>query len=239
MIKWSSFGASAIGPSHVTAGKPNQDSWLEFHRSWGDGIVVSDGLGSKQFSDIGSDAVCFAVATGIHACKRRTTITRASLTEQIKINWLSLITPLEPRDCAATCLFALRTDDGFIRLGMLGDGLVAIVKKDDSVFSLSDKKEESFSNMTAALSPNTTSGDWQWHAVKEDDCKAVILCSDGIADDLDDVEGFTREFVNAHRSLSSTSAARRVREMLDRWPTPRHSDDKTIACLYREEVEGE
>jgi hypothetical protein len=60
-----------------------------------------------------------------------------------------------------------------------------------------------------------------------------------VADDLADVNCFVKGFSDAHRSLASVSAARRAREMLENWPTPKHSDDKTIACLFREGVADE
>lgn len=239
MTVWKSFGASVIGPGHAATGKPNQDAWAEFHHVWCDGIIVSDGLGSKPFSDYGSDAACSAVICAVHACRGKTEVERAFLSARIIRNWLVWIAPLEPRDCAATCIFAVRMDDGVVRMGMLGDGLAAIVKNDGSVVSMSDDKTDSFSNITAALSPNVTEKDWRWLSIPEDDCKAIVLCTDGVADDLKDAEGFVKEFVDAHRDLSSISAARRVREMLENWPSPKHSDDKTIACLFREEVAHE
>jgi serine/threonine protein phosphatase PrpC len=239
MTAWRSFGASVIGPGHVATGKPNQDAWAAFHRVWGDGIVVSDGLGSKPFSDFGSHAACLAVACAVHACHGKTGIGNAFLADQIKKNWLSLITPLEPRDCAATCLFAFRMNDGMLRMGMLGDGLAAAVKTDGSVVSLSDDKTEGFSNITTALSPNMTENDWQWLSLPEKDCKSIVLCTDGVSDDLKDPDGFVKEFAGAHRDLSSLSAARRASEMLENWLTPKHSDDKTIACIFREEEADE
>lgn len=239
MTVWKSFGASVIGPGHVATGKPNQDAWAAFHRVWGDGIIVSDGLGSKSFSDLGSDAACLAVACAVHACCGIRKIETAFLADQIKKNWLSLITPLEPRDCAATCLFAFRMNDGVVRMGMLGDGLAAAVKNDGSVVSLSDDKTEGFSNITDALSTNMTEKDWRWLSIPEEDCRSIVLCTDGVADDLQDPESFVREFVDAHRDFSSVSAARRASEMLENWPTPMHSDDKTIACIFREEVADE
>jgi hypothetical protein len=239
MTVWKSFGASVIGPGHVTTGKPNQDAWAAFHYTWGDGIIVSDGLGSKPFSDFGSHAACLAVACAVHACRGRTGKGHAFLSDRIKWKWLSLIAPLESRDCAATCLFAFRMGDGVFRMGMLGDGLAAAVKTDGSVVSLSDDKTESFSNITAALSPNVTEKEWRWLSIPEDDCKSIVLCTDGVADDLKDTDGFVKEFAGAHRDLSSVSAARRTREVLGNWPTPKHSDDKTIACLFREEVADE
>lgn len=239
MIVWKSFGASVIGPGHVATGKPNQDAWAVFHHAWGDGIVVSDGLGSKPLSDFGSEAVCRAVACAVRACIGKVEIGHAFLSDRIKKNWLSFITPLESRDCAATCLFAFRIDDGVIRMGMLGDGLAAVLKTDGSVVLLSDDKLDSFSNITAALSPNVTEKDWRWLSIPEDDCRSVVLCTDGVADDLTDIAGFVKAFAGAYCDLAAVSAARRAREMMENWPTPKHRDDKTIACLFREEVKDE
>lgn len=239
MTVWKSFGASAIGPGHIAAGIPNQDAWLAFHHLWGDGIVVSDGLGSKPFSDFGSRAACLAVARAAHACRGKTAMDQALLSDRIKSRWLSLVMPLDARDCAATCVFAFRINDGRIRMGMLGDGLAAVVKPDGAVLTLSDDKSEGFSNITAALSTNTTVKDWRWLSLTEADCHAIVLCTDGVADDLSDVNGFVKGFADTHCRLSSVSAGRRVREALANWPTPKHSDDKTIACLFREEVADE
>lgn len=234
MMLWNSFGASVIGPGHITTGKPNQDAWLAFHHVWGDGIVVSDGLGSKPFSDFGSRAACLAVARAVHDCRGLTLTDNSLISDRIKIKWLSLIKPLDPRDCASTCLFAFRIHDGMIHMGMLGDGLVAVVKTDGTVATLLDDKSEGFSNITAALSENLTVKEWRWLSIPESDCKSVVLCTDGVADDLADVTGFIKGFAEAHRSLASVSAARCAREMLENWPTQKHTDDKTIACLFLE-----
>lgn len=236
MTLWTSFGASVRGPGHVAAGKPNQDSWASFHHVWGEGIVISDGLGSKPFSDIGSDAACLAVACAAQAYHGNSQTDHSSMSDYIKAYWLSLIVPLEPRDCAATCLFAWRLGDGLIRLGMLGDGLVAALKADGSIAAMLDDKSQGFSNMTAALSPNSSENDWRHLSLPEEECEAVLLCTDGVLDDLDNIEGFVQGFIEAHRPLAAVSANRNIREMLQNWPTPKHSDDKTIACFFRQEV---
>jgi serine/threonine protein phosphatase PrpC len=239
MIVWKSFGASVRGPGHVATGNPNQDAWASFHHAWGDGVVISDGLGSKPFSDFGSRAICLAVEYAAHACRDKTEIDHNFLSDRIRTNWLSLIAPLEPRDCAATCLFAFRFGDGAIHLGMLGDGLAAAVKSSGSIVSLSEDKSQGFSNITASLSPNVSEKNWRYLSMPEEDCAAVLLCTDGVADDLDNVDGFVKGFIEAHRPLAAVSANRHVREMLENWPTPKHSDDKTIACLCREDVTHE
>lgn len=236
MILWKSFGASVRGPGHVSSGKPNQDAWASFHNVWGDGIVISDGLGSKPFSDFGSNAVCLAVVCAVNACRDKSDIDHVFLSNRIKANWLSLLTPLEPSDCAATCLFAFRLGDGAIHLGMLGDGLAAAVKTNGCIVKLAEDKSQGFSNITAALSPNSSAKDWRYLSLPEAECAAVLLCTDGVSDDLDNVDGFVMGFVEAHRTLATVTASRHVRTMLEHWPTPKHSDDKTIVCLSCEEV---
>jgi len=236
---WKSFGASVIGPDHIAAGKPNQDAWGGFHHVWGDGIVVSDGLGSKPFSDIGSRTACLAVAGAVHACSGSPNVERSILSDRIKSIWISLLTPLRPHDCAATCLFAFRVRHASVVIGMLGDGLAAAVRADGSIVLLSDEKEEGFSNITTALSPEVTEKDWRWLSLPEEECLSIVLCTDGVADDLIDAKGFVEECCDVHQGLASVSAARRIREVLENWPVPKHSDDKTIACLYRVEVTDE
>jgi hypothetical protein len=116
---------------------------------------------------------------------------------------------------------------------MLGDGLAAALKRDGSVVRLEEDKSQGFSNTTAALTPHVSAKHWRHLAVPECVCTGIVLCSDGVADDLDDVDGFVESFMAAHRELAAVSASRRIREMLEKWPTPKHNDDKTIACLCR------
>jgi serine/threonine protein phosphatase PrpC len=233
---WKSFGASVRGPEHITSGTVNQDAWSFFHHVWGDGIVISDGVGSKPLSNYGSHAACRAVECAALAFGDQTEINLDFLFNQIRESWLSTIRPLEPRDCSATCLFAFRLGDGVIHIGMLGDGLAAAIKSDGSVISLSEDKSRGFSNITVALSLSASAKDWQHLSLLEEDCVAVLLCTDGVADDLDNVDGFVKGVVDAHCSLAAVRANQHIRKMLENWPTPKHSDDKTIACLCREEI---
>jgi serine/threonine protein phosphatase PrpC len=239
MTLWKSFGASVIGPGHIRCGKPNQDAWTAFHHTWGDGIIASDGLGSKNFSEFGSEAACRAVACAVRACRNKTEIDQDFLSDKIRNNWLSFIAPLESRDCSATCMFAFRLADGLIRTGMIGDGLIAILKIDGTVLPLTENKSDSFSNITSALSKNTTSKDWRFLTLQEELCRAILLCTDGVSDDLMDTDSFIREFVTYTIDLACVSASRNTRKMLENWQTPKHSDDKTIVCLFRKEIEDE
>lgn len=239
MTLWKSFGASVRGPVHISTGTANQDAWSSFHHIWGDGIVISDGVGSKPLSNFGSDAACRAVEHVARAFGVQTEINLDFLFNRIRDNWLALIGPLEPRDCSATCLFAFRLGDGAIHLGMLGDGLAAAIKSNGSVVSLSEDKSRGFSNITTALSPSVSAKSWQYFSLPEEECAAILLCTDGVADDLDNVDGFVKGVIEAHRTAAAVRANQHIREMLENWPTPKHSDDKTIACLCREEITNE
>lgn len=234
---WRSFGASVIGPGHIATGKPNQDAWASFHHTWGDGIVVSDGLGSKALSDFGSKAACRAVETAARRfANAGATASHPNLLADIRSGWIEAIAPLDPKDAYATCIFAFRLGDGVVRMGLLGDGCAAAVKRDGTVESLTDDKTASFSNMTDALTPATSEDQWSLLDVSEPECEAIVLCTDGVSDDLDDIDGFVAGFVSAHRGLAHASASRQTRQMLEEWPVPKHSDDKTVACLVRAEA---
>lgn len=234
---WKSFGASVVGPGHVATGKPNQDAWKSFHHSWGDGIVVSDGLGSKALSDFGSEAACRAVKRAARRFASAKAIgARTNLLADILDGWLEFIAPLDPKESSATVLFAFRVGDGFVRMGILGDGCAAAVKRDGTVQSLTDDKSVGFSNVTDALTSSTAEAQWSLLEVPESECDALVLCTDGISDDLDDLDGFIAGFVNAYRGLAKATASRLARQMLGEWPVPKHSDDKTIACLLKSEV---
>lgn len=236
MMLWKSFGASVRGPEHIATGLSNQDAWAAFHHAWGDGIVVADGLGSKPYSNFGSQAACLAVESAVQACRHAAGFDGHLLPTRIQAAWLSLITPLAPGDCATTCLFAIRPGDGFIHLGLLGDGLAAVVQNDGAITTWAEDKVQGFSNLTTALSAQGSAKDWRQVALPESECAAILLCTDGVADDLDNAGGFVKGLIDVYQPLAAVSANRHVRSMLENWPTPRHSDDKTIACLCREKA---
>lgn len=237
LSSWKSVGASIVGPSHIVMAKANQDAWAAFHHIWGHGITVSDGLGSKPLSNHGSVAACRAVELAARRfVTTKATGARANLLSGILQAWLHSIAPLDPRDSSATCLFALCLGDGLIRVGMLGDGCAVVIKRDGGIISLIDDKGSLFSNQTNALKASVEEGQWKIKTVADNECDAVILCTDGVSDDLQDLEGFMRGFVKQFRGLSRVTASRQVRQVLESWPVPKHSDDKTIACLFRSEA---
>ena len=157
MTGWRSFGASVRGPGHVASGLPNQDAWSRTLRSWGEVVVVSDGVGSRPNAEYGSRAACRAVPRAVQHDRGNT---RASLRD-IKAHWLEFVAPFDPRDCAATCLYVLRPVSGPITIGVLGDGLAVVTRTDGGIEYVEHSKADSFANITVALSAATREDEWR------------------------------------------------------------------------------
>ena len=232
---WDMFGASIIGQIHVKKGIPNQDSWMARKYKWGNVVVVSDGLGSKPHSDHGSKAACLAVFEAAKSYQNNRQAKIADILRLIHANWLVKVAPFSPSDSSATCLFAIQID-GIITLGRLGDGMLAIYgESEKDCFILSDNKQDSFSNYTYSLHHEFKPDQWETTTIDAQNCKAVVLCTDGIADDL--LPGielkFSKEFICEYADMSLKKRKWKIKKMLNNWPVPGHSDDKTIAYLFK------
>lgn len=161
--------------------------------------------------------------------------------DDIRDCWIEHIAPLEPRSAAATCLFGI-IFDSMVWIGLLGDGCAAAIRDDGRVAILTDDKTGSFSNMTESLSATVPADKWKLACVPENECVAVVLCTDGVSDDIegaDNLRGFMKGFVESSYEMATVSATKAATDMLENWPTPKHTDDKTIACLLKKEAEDE
>lgn len=232
---WQSWGISVIGPSHKRIGQPNQDAWIARRYKWGSIIVVSDGLGSKKHSDTGSKAACQAVCDAAKAFFPSKGSKLIDLCRLIHAYWLIRIYPYDVTDCGATCLFVVQVGDSFT-LGRLGDGMIAVAgESDDTCFILSDNKDDSFSNLTCSLHNEFRPNDWECISITNPLINAIALCSDGISDDI--ILTMRIPFVNdLYKSYSGMQGRKRtldIRKWLECWPVPGHSDDKTLACLFK------
>lgn len=235
---WSSWGASEIGPLHTKVGIPNQDSWLVHSYSWGNVVVVSDGLGSKAHSDHGSKAACLAVVEAANSYERNIDANIVDILHLIHANWLVKIAPFTPSDCSSTCLFVVQTKEQIL-LGRLGDGIiVALGETEESHYLLSDNKQDSFSNYTNCLQHEFMPDLWETATIESTECNAVVLCTDGISDDLlpEKQIAFAQQLYSAYVDLETKERQEDLNRWLNEWPVPGHSDDKTIACLFKKRV---
>ncbi|MDD7984710.1 PP2C family serine/threonine-protein phosphatase [Lentisphaera marina] len=235
---WSSWGASVIGPLHVKSGVANQDSWMARRYKWGNVVVVSDGLGSKKHSDHGSKAACLAVFEAAKSYQNTPDANITDILRMIHANWLVKIAPYSSSDCSATCLFCIQIEN-MITLGRLGDGMIAALgETDGSYLILSDNKQDSFSNFTNSLQQEFKPEQWEIETIESAACNAVVLCTDGISDDLlpEKQMSFAQELYSSYADLKSAERMKDLKRWLKAWPVPGHSDDKTIACLCKKRV---
>ena len=57
--------------------------------------------------------------------------------------------------------------------------------------------------------------------------------TDGISDDLTQTGGFVRDMIEQMKNMGSRYGKEWIRRELEAWPTPSHTDDKTIALIFR------
>lgn len=235
---WSYWGTSVIGPLHTKLKLENQDSWMAREYKWGQVLVVSDGLGSKIHSAHGSRAACLAVieTSKIFASHEKARI--EDIPELIHALWILKTAPYAPSDCAATCLFAIHIRKKLI-IGRIGDGMIAAFSENGKEsFLMSDVKEDSFSNYTQSLHAVFQKENWEMKVLDASSYKGVLLCTDGISEDLlpESRMEFSQEVYGHYRHYSSKERNADIRRWLTEWPVKGHTDDKTVACLYRKGV---
>ena len=196
-------------------------------------VVVSDGMGSRPHADIGAQQACLAVCASI----QRSTFDRheRELIQEIYQNWLWRLSqhcpPINPRDAAATCLFAWGRENGETRLFQLGDG--AILYQTETFGQLVTRDTTQFSNETTALGISKKWSDWSYQAIKLRQLgHSVSLMSDGISDDLIHEEGFLAMLGERLRPKSPRQGKRWIQRELNKWKTPQHSDDKSLGFVY-------
>lgn len=225
-------GASVRGPSHILNNQPNQDAMgLWGHRGGWIGIVA-DGLGSRPLSQIGSRAACLAARRVIRSS--HSLEGPKSLMGAIYRAWLASLS-VAPSSAATTLLVAVTDRKGRTILSQLGDGLV--LYRSNGFFGILTPERAGFADQTNGLGLSRLWADWQSESITlQIPGDGVILMTDGISDDLrwDDLEKFYWKLHKEFARRSSRLCKKWISTELERWPTPGHSDDKTIAMIWRD-----
>lgn len=225
-------GASVIGPAHIKRNIPNQDSFLVKRSRKYTLLVVSDGMGSKPFADVGSAAACRAVLKGVQgmvAGKEGVTSLDALLANIIAC-WKEMVQPYDPAECSATCLFVFATKRKILT-ARLGDGMVCLLGKSTVKDALSsDVKDDTFSNATQALSDSRAASEFEVKVYDRADFCGVVMSSDGISSDMKSGAEipFARDLYKEIEKKFFWNRRGFLRNMMEKWPVPHHTDDKTI-----------
>ena len=224
--------ASVAGHSHIKKGIANQDSFLCVRKRKYLLIVVSDGMGSKPYADVGSKKACKAVKTEIarFVKNKNNPLSVSQLFANIVETWKKLLQQRDAHDCSATCLFVFATKSK-IMTARLGDGMICLLGKSGAEsIALTDSKDETFSNVTQSLSDVIAADEFKYDFYDKSLFKGIVLSTDGISSDLE--SGMELPFAeDIFCNLKRMHFWRRnafIRNMMRNWSVPHHTDDKTL-----------
>lgn len=225
-------GASVRGPAHRSQARPNEDAWRRASGAFGTVLVISDGVGSCPQSRLGAQVACRAVCGAVRAW-RGDRVVLSRLLEQIESDWRRGIAPANPRDSAATCLFAWMRPMGQLIVAGKGDGMAVAIRPHRKPHWVVGPRLLGFANETAALGPTVELETWKHWSSKGSSEIAVVLATDGVSDDLlpDRANDFLSWLIAQTQRRAPSARSRAIRHQLLNWPTPNHLDDKTLAVL--------
>lgn len=223
------FQATVIGPSHIEDQLPNQDAVGVLNNAYGQLITVCDGLGSRRYSNVGSQAA-------VNLIKDRFRLPQYSIENEciknIHDSWLQKFGE-GSQDYDTTCLWAHVAPDGLGKAAQLGDGLIMF--RSNGVFKVLSTSCQAFSNLTLSLAKSDFN-DWvhtQFELTRIGD--GVLVMTDGISDDLlsDQFENFFNFIYLKSKNRSSRAMKKWLASELRNWSTPKHGDDKSIAGIFK------
>ena len=208
-----------IGPYHIKNNIPNQDSFaFKIYKSL-DLVVgaVSDGMGSRKYSHIGSKEL-----TKLVVKQARLFYSKKRFEKKLLKQWLLNIRPYKQNETLST-LMCVIIKNNKIYIAKVGDGTIVILGKKDKI--LDDDKY--FANLTTAFSLEKL----QWWEFEKNEVDTIFLATDGISDDIDNKFKFVKDFTNYFFKYNRN---KELKNILKNWPVKGHSDDKTLMCIKNE-----
>ena len=227
--------SSVKGSLHVTSRLPNQDSYLVKRFKFGTLLVVSDGMGSHPYADIGSDSVCRCVSKALQIWNEQGCQDIRLLIPLLHSLWNIDIYPYMKNECGATCLFAFIGINGKIHLGQLGDGCIFYdFGYGTEILKI---KDDDFANLTSGINNIRSFEDWSLKTfeVTEQSIK-ICMMTDGVSETL--VEDRRNAFVELlwKRIAEKTNVIDRNRlvfRILEQWNPVNAGDDRTLICYEK------
>lgn len=223
-------GISIIGSYHNI----NQDFF--YTKPYRDGyiMVVSDGMGSKIHSHIGSKCICESVYDVISNFKYDLDlISFKDVLYSCHNEWKKRLIEYDITECYATLLVVVLRA-GKLQAARLGDGFIAIYT-DNEVTCLYDKKEDFFLNETDCLKDDFVREKVEVIEIEFKKFHGVISCTDGIEIGRmqeNDLSSFAKEFIREYSIREKDEILLEVENWLTSWPG---SDDKTLAFMMKGE----
>lgn len=219
-------GISIMGSYHNV----NQDSFL--CKPYKDGyiMVVSDGMGSKSLSHLGSKCICECVYDVVsNYAFDLDVISFKDIIYACHEEWKKRLSDFDIKQCYATLLVAVIRKKT-IKAARLGDGFLAIYA-DGKVRCLYDKKENYFANETDCLKENLDREKIEIVKIEYSKYQGAVSCTDGVEIGTmqeKDIIGFTQEFVDEYSNKEKEDVIEEIESWLEDWPG---MDDKTLVFV--------
>lgn len=222
-------GVSVKGSYHQI----NQDFFIAQRIENGFVVALSDGLGSKKTSQIGSRAICESVVEEAVALKQGLAdISPSEFISNVHSRWLEKLTPHIINECYAT-LLALVFYSGRLLALRLGDGFIGFWTN-NGVHILFDRKENYFANETDCLTESFSINLFEFVEYEISELNGGVMCSDGIAIgemQENDLKSFTKDFVEGYNTMSVDDINKDIESWVKDW---QGIDDKTLAYFISE-----
>lgn len=225
-------GLSCKGSYHET----NQDSFICESVANGYILALSDGMGSKRFSQFGSKAICEVLKQEFeNESVSLNQLEWIPFLQKCHKKWVETIKEYDVAQCYATMLVLL-IQDNCLKAARLGDGILSILV-DDTDYILMDHKDNYFANETDCLMAEFDEKHLEVLELIFDRFSGAVACSDGIEIGVmreEEIMSFTREFLYEYAKIPADECRKDIEGWVSSWPG---IDDKTIAYMI-EEVEA-
>lgn len=222
-------GVSVKGSYHNI----NQDFFIAQKIENGFVVALSDGLGSKKTSQIGSKAICESVVEEAVELKQGLAdISPSKFIFNIHRRWLKKLVPYTVNECYATIL-ALIFYSGRLLALRLGDGFIGFWTN-EGVYVLFDKKENYFTNETDCLTESCNIDQFEFTEYDVSELNGGVMCSDGIAIgemNENDLKSFTKDFIEGYKTMKLGEINIDIESWVKDW---QGTDDKTLAYFISE-----
>lgn len=222
-------GVSVKGSYHEI----NQDFFIAQKIENGFVVALSDGLGSKKTSQIGSKAICESVVEEAVALKQGLAdISLSEFISNVHNRWIEKLTSHTINECYATIL-AMVFYNGRLLAFRLGDGFIGFWT-DNGVHVLFDKKENYFANETDCLTELFSIDLFEFVEYEISELNGGVMCSDGIAVGKmqeNELKSFTKDFVEGYNTMNADDINKDIESWVKDW---QGTDDKTLAFFISE-----
>lgn len=170
---------TVTGPYHQKNNKMNQDSFYSLQENGYTVIAVSDGAGSHQHSEIGSQ---IAVSTSVNEAMDSLIVGKTpeeAIRKSIEITRKVLLDRDDVHEIGCTLIIAAITDDNGWFIGAIGDSFAIVTDLHGEHLYLEPEKASEYANITELITSKKYNPLFYG---EKDDIASIALSSDGLYD---------------------------------------------------------